>query len=716
MGVRGKVLHAFKANKDCKDSHRPPGLDVRELKDLLRYKHPDHNGPFCVAVDVSHLAYQSPDMFNSAFFVAQSLVALGMAGFIVYPILDPDAGDRSHIKREHTKRVFESRKSEIKSTRLRLEAVSLRDGNEEDKARADTLMAESTKLEKKGTRRMPAGFESSLRMHLQETGAHHLEADETISPKEFDSGGMVQPIEMASVEADANVSRLILDSKCHAIVGIDNDYGILLPPDVCFLVSSFVVKKERGKMLNRKELWKIQSIEVKGTGKWMDDAWELFNQIWNSGGLSRVAYDRTPTPIFDSDDPCVRALAALLNGCDVLVGGAEGIGVKQIMGLLEEFRAETFCEAEVAERMQRTAMNKLHMNKDETDTFVNALLCAPANPKGGDLRRLYPDIVPRIFPQYLRDYAGIEDDIVPGPTTLQCVGPTTLHGQHVFMECEGSKTCSSCRKTICRTCTNEVSLDELPIAFLRDLVQKEGLDPSGERATLISLLQPDEEVDSTTKAFLSTMKRSKAELAKLAGSSGLDKISLICDVVRQDASMDESVLDTLKTLASMKKEELQEEIRRRNTDSGSNISTSGGKTELIERLMAPVENSTEGIANGISSICSTCYEQEVFLPRSAESVKSEQEMRKELDDAGIKLSADASGFEVIDSYYMMEALEEVRGNRSFEDVRFPERPASRYQYCQSLHGLIALLHRRILRAYISHLFVMFWMLLQVPLE
>lgn len=127
---------------------------------------------------------------------------------------------------------------------------------------------------------------------------------------------MVQPIEIASIEADANASRLVLDSECHAIVGIDNDYGILLPPDVCFLISSLVVKKERGKMKNRKELWKIQSIEVKGTGKWMDGAWESFNQIWNS-----IVYDKTSNPIFDTDEPHVRALAALLNGCDVLLEG-----------------------------------------------------------------------------------------------------------------------------------------------------------------------------------------------------------------------------------------------------------------------------------------------------------------------------------------------------------------------------------------------------------
>lgn len=94
------------------------------------------------------------------------------------------------------------------------------------------------------------------------------------------------------------------------------------------------------------------------------------------------------------------------------------------MELLEGFRTETDSEAEVAERMKAAAMNKMRMNVDEIDTFVNALLCAPANPEGGELRRLHPDIAPRAFPRYLRDYAGVEDAIVPGPTTLQCVGRT----------------------------------------------------------------------------------------------------------------------------------------------------------------------------------------------------------------------------------------------------------------------------------------------------
>mmetsp|Transcript_14743 Transcript_14743/g.42457 ORF Transcript_14743/g.42457 Transcript_14743/m.42457 type:complete len:92 (+) Transcript_14743:208-483(+) len=88
-----------------------------------------------------------------------------------------------------------------------------------------------------------------------------------------------------------------------------------------------------------------------------------------------------------------------------------------------------------------------------------------------------------------------------------------------------------------------------------------------------------------------------------------------------------------------------------------------------------VEDPVQGVSNGVSRICSSYYQEEVFLPPSSGEVMSEEEMRKELKDVGVQLGSDASGSEVVDSFHMMEAVQELRESNSFEEVRFPEKSA-----------------------------------------
>eukprot|EP00957_Ditylum_brightwellii_P187177 14256108-Ditylum_brightwellii.AAC.1 len=169
--------------------------------------------------------------------------------------------------------------------------------------------------------------------------------------------------------------------------------------------------------------------------------------------------EKSKVSIFECPVPYISALAAVPIGCDVLVGGLEGIGVKKVWEAYIALKKDN--EEGLLARFKRFLCEQGNMEEEVLVTYTKAFLCEPANVVDiNNTKYIYIFSPPTIPTNYLREFGErtIDEEfasdsnekvqITDGQEMLTCAGPG--NGDYVFLKAEKYFTCASFHVCICK--------------------------------------------------------------------------------------------------------------------------------------------------------------------------------------------------------------------------------------------------------------------------
>jgi hypothetical protein len=358
-----------------------------------------------------------------------------------------------------------------------------------------------------------------------------------------ENGGYVKEnILKARFQADSLIAQRAMHNKSDFILAEDSDFAALLGRH-CMMIKD--VKKRNGvKSRGRKKsdlnnsiiggslpLHDASNFEVHLVGAGNERMRDLKKKIGEDD--KRVNWDEAKYDLFGNISPTLRAMIALILGCDVYKEGVHSYGPAKVWKMLEKLKSENSKEKQT----KQCLLDGLKLPEAVIDTLITAFLFEPGlvdSEEGETVRELSASSSPYIFnpppptfPKYLASFAGRDATIIDGPDLCKCSGSTKAGKEHFYLACEGSYSCTSCNNTFCKSCSYIPKFDRKEIKKQKEKnTPTEGrkkykiyyqdcddilcldcfrLNRLGSRGTASSIHNPDDIVDKSLEEMIREM-------------------------------------------------------------------------------------------------------------------------------------------------------------------------------------------------------------------
>ena len=381
--------------------------------------------------------------------VAEFYKQWSTCGIKVVPIVDGDV--RPTCKQASNERIAERDKNRIRAFLLMKEVNKLKSDIAQGLVRSDELPivhAIITKKDKESRSKltqsedfMPSDFAEAL----EEALVNDVDA-RTIN----NSGGFVASVLKAKFQADAVIIGRFVNKETLMAMTNDSDMPIVAGDD-------FIAIKEYTKEGN---------ITIVSTSK---TTLAKALQFVGNESLGRVELKDAACPIFENvKSRKLRALMMVALGCDVYKKGIKGIGPKKLKQLLDKLEDEVTISigADKEESLFTALLNHTAtatgLGISTVDTLIKGIIYEPTNYASYDCQDIpipaaehtyFDGSVPTKLPMYLSDFAAGDNTIIDddGPVDMECAGVGDR--SHIFLESFGSRTCFSCNRICCCSCS-----------------------------------------------------------------------------------------------------------------------------------------------------------------------------------------------------------------------------------------------------------------------
>ena len=357
-------------------------------------------------------------------------IAKALSERLIDVVIVCDGNNRHHSKRVSCKRRAEAEKQNIRLIIARAELQSLLSTQDDTSPieRANLIAAMQKKirgLENALKRQLPTDFDQKLKAFVD-------------GYKSEEKGNIT--MEIAPTQADPCLAKMAVDGEIDAIISGDSDFAVYVGPGGCNGMADIMLKDVKLSMIKEP----VQSCKLYTGQKAVADQIEAILQP----KIDRSPFDngRVPQyPLFSGQkDPMVRALIALLVGCDACPGGVDGMGPKVAHELLTKNSSlsGTVLHDKLAEFISSSKNARI---KEKTAVMAAAKSILYERTNHG-----YIYDAPAQFERYIREFADEGTKIVDGPAIITCNGYCTK--PHLFLEAEGTFPCEICRQITCRFC------------------------------------------------------------------------------------------------------------------------------------------------------------------------------------------------------------------------------------------------------------------------
>jgi len=401
-----------------------------------------------IDVDCSYVGFKVGKKAQS---VANFLITWSTYGLQMNPVCD---GKRPISKQATNKRKADREKHRIEAHCLRhgivssnhqLKSNTLTDSERNDIREEIAKMQRSMKSKETQSRNvMEPNFEEKLIEELETTGAHTRN----------NANGSVSRVMKAEFQADAVIMGRVANRKTLMAITGDADQPLLGGDD-------FVAVKEFTKdgcmevvSTSRETIEKLQRYLTEEQSDYEED------------DKSHPVFKPAAYPLFENvTDRKLRAVMALILGCDVYGKGLEGVGAKTLSDMInieypkfnETAKREYTLLAYLKWRMWTGTEG---FDIEVVNTYIRALLYEPTNlaPEGDDeVQRTYLGNEPpaRLPADYLEEFAldGFTN-IVNRVKVEVCKGVGAC--SHMFLAADGVYKCASCEELVCTHCKGEI--------------------------------------------------------------------------------------------------------------------------------------------------------------------------------------------------------------------------------------------------------------------
>lgn len=268
------------------------------------------------------------------------------------------------------------------------------------------------------------------------------------------SGGFVSSVlNKAKFQADAVIIGRFLNKE--TIMALTNDSDILIVASDDFIAIKEYAK-EQGK------------ITIVSTSK---ATLTKALQFVNNESLDRVELKDVACPIFENvKSRKLWALMMVSLGCDVYKTGISGTGPKTLRKLLDKLEGTlTDLDGEDKEESMYTALfnhtaSATRLGIRTVDTLIKGIIYEPTNYTAYDSQNItiaaehtyFDGSVPTKLPMYLSDFLAAGNNTITddeGSIDMECAGVGDR--SHIFLQSFGSRTCFSCNRVCCCSCSDE---------------------------------------------------------------------------------------------------------------------------------------------------------------------------------------------------------------------------------------------------------------------
>lgn len=215
-------------------------------------------------------------------------------------------------------------------------------------------------------------FYDDLKARLKAIEAH---------TEDGNSGGHVsREVIKAKFQADYIIAHWYRNRKCHVVMSTDKDFSILARSK-CTCIKAVNISTEKINVGKKRKrcVEKVSSYNFELGGGSNNHMNSLQNTITMKYSKSKIAWTKATYPILDVGNDRLASLFAIGIGCDVFVGGINGVTAKFILtkemtSMQEKHKEVTYnCVMESFLKKDKTGLTK-----EVLDTFVNAFMYEPA--------------------------------------------------------------------------------------------------------------------------------------------------------------------------------------------------------------------------------------------------------------------------------------------------------------------------------------------------
>ena len=250
-------------------------------------------------------------------------------------------------------------------------------------------------------------------------------------------------IKVAPTQADPCLAQLAVAGEIDAIISGDSDFCVYVGPNGQGGFADIMLKDLTLTIRNEP----IKGCKVCTGQKAVADRIEsiLCPKLGHSPFEKRFNGRVPQYPVFSGIvDPMIRALLAMLVGCDACPGGVNNKGPKAALELLKKHDALSGPDLHTALAQDISTMaGAVVKDKD-------AVLCLAKSILYEKTGRGYVHGPPDMLERYLADFASEGTMLVDGPLVETCKG--CCGKLHPFLQAEGIHECNGCKHLLCHFC------------------------------------------------------------------------------------------------------------------------------------------------------------------------------------------------------------------------------------------------------------------------
>ena len=484
-------------NSSSKVKWKATGLTIKSVQDLNLGRKID--------VDGNALAFKmhtsNKVLGETLHLMAYHLKQLAFSGgFVITVIFDgsyrPDC-KRASLERRKKSYVDNANRIFCRFKALELSSKFERGRDPTIKEELDLFNAECSKLESSCSKQLV------IPGNVGQLFSERLMMAEACCPNE--NGGYVEERVLTSTfQADALIAHRFKGGFSDLIYGNDSDYFVLLGRD-CIMMWNMKVKNEsrnrrgntkRKHQNNNESTFDATTLEVELYGS-SNEVMKQYEKNLATSSLTLpkdLKWDEAKYPFFDNPDPVLRAIIAIVLGCDVYEG-IKGWGPAKVEGKINDLlkkqsttdsttTSTTTCNETVVAGLKSLMQSTMKADANIVDTLIASFIYEPGiidttksflddvplpsdNDNGGierSVREKYVHQPPEdyVFPTYLKsfDVRSTGDTSHIGPNDIEHYGPPLYkcgcfngYRQHFYLQHEGRHQCAKCTDFFCKTCT-----------------------------------------------------------------------------------------------------------------------------------------------------------------------------------------------------------------------------------------------------------------------
>jgi hypothetical protein len=349
--------------------------------------------------------------------------------------------NRHPSKRATCKRRADAQKDSIKLTVARTNLQTLLSVQEVESPakQADEIQEAQSRirsLEGKLKRRLPDDFAVKLGKSVEE-----------YSPEgKGDISFFVAP-----TQADPCLAKMIVDGVADAVISDDSDFPMYIGPSGMDIMMKDVMISSKGDPITSVRLCTGQArvanlIEAMLAPKLSFSPFEKDDKNAPKRANGKRDGNIPSYPIFSGvEDPMVRALSAVVVGCDACPGGVSNQGAAATDRLLKKHDDKSGTHLHRSLAREISGMKGSPLSTEEAVMCVAESLLYEKTNDGGYVHGNRP----RELCKYLEAFKHEDTNIIEGPLIQTCKGCT---GPHPFLDAEGVRVCAVCNETLCRFC------------------------------------------------------------------------------------------------------------------------------------------------------------------------------------------------------------------------------------------------------------------------